>query len=252
MSERELIPSDIRRQVRQRDGFGCVHCGSPVYDYEHFVEYSIVKEHRADNIYLLCLPLHRKKGKRVPRNVIDRWRKNPFNRSREETAPDAQWFSGPHYSLAMADSKLTITNGKSAAALVVEQTTLVGFTSDDGALLLNVLLEDEKGTSLLRIDQGELTMSTVENWDVDWLSSSLLQISQSLGDVSLRMRFDADRSSVQIESGQFHHRGRHVSVFPSKVAVDGDVISGQRSTNADIMLLVGEGPSHASVSVRCL
>jgi hypothetical protein len=30
------IPDDIKRFVRQKDGFGCVHCGRGIYQYDHF------------------------------------------------------------------------------------------------------------------------------------------------------------------------------------------------------------------------
>lgn len=58
------IPDDIRRRVRQRDGFGCVICGRGIYKYDHFdPDYSEATAHRASGIILLCSACHDKKTK---------------------------------------------------------------------------------------------------------------------------------------------------------------------------------------------
>ena len=57
------IPSEIRRQVRKRCGFGCVVCGAALYDYDHFdPEFNEAKEHAIDGIALLCPSHHRAKA----------------------------------------------------------------------------------------------------------------------------------------------------------------------------------------------
>jgi hypothetical protein len=56
------IPNDVTRQVRQRDGFGCVICGSAFYTYAHFdPEFVDAKKHDPDGICLLCGTCHRRK-----------------------------------------------------------------------------------------------------------------------------------------------------------------------------------------------
>lgn len=58
------IPSAVRLKVRKRCGFGCVVCGSAVYDYEHFEpEFHDAKEHSASGIALLCPTDHARKRK---------------------------------------------------------------------------------------------------------------------------------------------------------------------------------------------
>ena len=60
------IPSEIKREVRKRCGFGCVVCGSAIYEYEHFdPEFKDAKEHIADGIALLCPTDHRRKEKKL-------------------------------------------------------------------------------------------------------------------------------------------------------------------------------------------
>jgi hypothetical protein len=61
VDDRPRIPSDIKRKVRQRCGFGCVICGLPLYEYDHLVPWSEVETHEADNLVLLCDRHHREK-----------------------------------------------------------------------------------------------------------------------------------------------------------------------------------------------
>jgi hypothetical protein len=56
------IPAEIKRFVRQRDGFGCLICGSAFYQYDHIEnEYKDAKEHEPEKIVLLCGGCHDKK-----------------------------------------------------------------------------------------------------------------------------------------------------------------------------------------------
>ncbi|RDL18518.1 SEC-C motif-containing protein [Pseudomonas sp. URMO17WK12:I10] len=56
------IPADVQRAVRQRDGFGCVVCGSFFYQYDHIgIEYSDAVTHDPNHIVLLCGGCHDRK-----------------------------------------------------------------------------------------------------------------------------------------------------------------------------------------------
>lgn len=55
------IPADIKRRVRQRDGFGCVVCGLGIVQYEHVdPEFKDARIHDPDCIALLCPQCHSK------------------------------------------------------------------------------------------------------------------------------------------------------------------------------------------------
>ncbi|VXB44481.1 conserved hypothetical protein [Pseudomonas sp. 8O] len=55
------IPADIKRQVRQRDGFGCVVCGLGIVQYEHVdPEFKDARTHDPNCIALLCPQCHAK------------------------------------------------------------------------------------------------------------------------------------------------------------------------------------------------
>ena len=60
------IPNDVARQVRQRDGFGCVICGNAFYVYEHFdPEFVEAKKHDPNGICLLCGTCERRKTSKL-------------------------------------------------------------------------------------------------------------------------------------------------------------------------------------------
>ncbi len=52
------IPESIKRQVREKCGYGCVVCGAPLYEYAHLIPYSENQQHSEDNIILLCSNHH--------------------------------------------------------------------------------------------------------------------------------------------------------------------------------------------------
>src|SRR4051812_43597484 len=65
------IPSEVKRAVRQRCGFGCVICGSAIVEYEHIdPEFVRARNHEATGIALLCPTCHSRKT----RNFLSRRR----------------------------------------------------------------------------------------------------------------------------------------------------------------------------------
>lgn len=58
-------PSEaVRREIRQRCGFGCVICGLAFYDYEHFdPEFADAKVHDPAGMTLLCSQCNQKKAR---------------------------------------------------------------------------------------------------------------------------------------------------------------------------------------------
>jgi hypothetical protein len=55
------IPSDIKRAIRQKAGFGCVICGSGIIQYEHVdPEFTEATVHDPERVTLLCPQCHAK------------------------------------------------------------------------------------------------------------------------------------------------------------------------------------------------
>ncbi len=73
------IPPDVARAVRKRCGFGCVVCGSALYDYDHFSpEFKDAPGHDPLGVILLCPNHHRAKGGFVSRATLERCANAPF------------------------------------------------------------------------------------------------------------------------------------------------------------------------------
>ncbi|MCY1253002.1 hypothetical protein D9M68_123310 [compost metagenome] len=58
------VPSEVKREVRQRCGFGCVICGLAFYDYEHFApDFADATEHNPAGMTLLCSQCNQKRAR---------------------------------------------------------------------------------------------------------------------------------------------------------------------------------------------
>ena len=52
--KRPPLSPKLKREVRQRCGFGCVICGYPIYEYDHILGWAKVKRHLTMKITILC------------------------------------------------------------------------------------------------------------------------------------------------------------------------------------------------------
>ena len=69
VDRRPPIPDDMARRVRDRAGHVCQKCGSDDRtEIDHVTPWVIVREHKLDNLQLLCFPCNRRKGKKVEAN----------------------------------------------------------------------------------------------------------------------------------------------------------------------------------------
>lgn len=241
------IPEGIKRAVRQRDRFGCVICGLPVYDYEHFIEYSECGEHTVDNIYLACDRHHRGKGKLLSLSYIQKCREAPFHATHERTAQETMHFSSGDFRIRMGNNYLTVSNHKKAAsALTVHGQSLLSFrVNDDGMLELSLKLFDEKDNLLLNIAENEVDLSTSHNWDCTWEGNAIV-VRRALGQISLRVSYNVDDRIVWVESAELRHMGEMIDVASSTVSVRGNLIDECEGIDSDILLCVGEPPMGAS------
>lgn len=74
------IASETKRNIRKECGFGCIVCGSAIYQYEHILpEFHEAKSHDIDKIGLLCGTCHDKVTRRIfPKEFIQEQRLKPF------------------------------------------------------------------------------------------------------------------------------------------------------------------------------
>lgn len=214
---RPAIPEPTKRAVRQRCGFGCVLCGVPIYHYDHIKPFQEVEEHAEENLTLLCPTHHQEKTSGLlDAETVRKANAEPFNRRSgvTSTAPhrlSATWVE-PRFLLAGN----TFFWPGPFSAIQICGTTLLGFRREDGGLLLQVRLYDSTDKEILKVDDGELIVST-EPWDIDWQGGTFV-VRSALRRISLEVDFSPP-NLVSIPRGRVVHRGKTVEFSPNGLSL---------------------------------
>lgn len=198
------IPSGIRREVRQRCGFGCVRCGLALFDYEHFnPDFKEASEHRAEGITLLCMQCNQKRR----RGVLS-----------VETVSAAN--SSPKC-LQQGFSNEAFDFGQNAMEVVFAGITIVDcerLIEINGFPILSInppevasqpyrlsgRFADETGDITLKI-ANNVWSAGADNWDVECVGSRIT-IRRNPGDISLILRSEppirlvVERLNMQFEN----------------------------------------------------
>lgn len=213
------IPEPIKKRVRQDCRFGCVICGLPVYHYDHIENFADVLEHVAENIALLCPTHHQDKtSKRLSAKAVKLARASPANSRSDKTSPHRWFFDGPDVVIEVGSSQFTtsLKDGESFVAIQLDGRHLVGFSREDDALLLSMDLRTApRSPSALRVDRGEITISTA----VDDVKLEGPRLSLSPGERSLECVIVKTDSGLKIESGHFFGGIHSIIVDPGSYTV---------------------------------
>lgn len=218
---RPPIPAAIRLALRKRCGFGCVMCGSPVFDYEH-VDGFEVTGHDVDRMTLLCPFHHREKtAGRLPVDIVRAADAAPFNVGAKLTAGHPLYFRGAAARVLLGNAALGTkpvdgVGGEYACGIIVDGAVAVGFRFSDGHLRLDLELRDINNRTMIRIVDGELRLA-VSNWDVKF-EGRKLQIRSGAGQIMLEMVLNAP-DEVHITAAKTYFN--HVPIFAGKYAALG-------------------------------
>lgn len=176
-NKRPAISEEIKRNVRKRCGFGCVICGNPVVDYDHIEEYHIVKEHKEENITLLCTQHHREKtAGRLPKDFVIKANNNPYNLKETETGQNKLYYYGNEATIIIGSMNFytkDFGNGSILIPLIIYKKIPIHFILKDNELLLNVKLRDKNDDIILLIENNELKVS-IGIWDFEYFGTTLL------------------------------------------------------------------------------
>ncbi|WP_336959168.1 HNH endonuclease signature motif containing protein [Chryseobacterium contaminans] len=177
MSEmRPAIGPEIKRIVRQRCGFGCIICGSPIIDYDHIEEYHIVKKHEAENITLLCPNHHREKTLgRLPKEKVIKANENPYNLIKKEKGKSELYFYGNEISIVIGNITLKTKDtgdGGFLVPLIVYDEAPMFFKLNNDDISVNIRLKDKEDNIILLIEESELIV-TNGVWDFEYVGKVL-------------------------------------------------------------------------------
>ena len=160
----DYIPAEIKRTIRQQCGFGCVNCGSPFYDYEHwnppFEELN--DEPSADGITLCCPSCHRIKGGLLSMEEYMQNIKSPFGLRKGQVS--TTWSKGFSPEIVLGSVKCS----GGTRILEIDNNLMMGFLppeSEGAPPRLLIRFFDRNGNECFRIDNNEC-IGNPTNWDI--------------------------------------------------------------------------------------
>lgn len=188
--ERPPIPAELKRQVRQRCGFGCVICGSPIYDYDHIEDYASVREHSFENLVLLCPMCHRKKGTKglITKEFVWASIKNVNTRAR--TSPDE--IPPQPYTLEIGSNIIKTFRGCAFSILGFGILEIIF----KGMPLINATIWDNKGEKAIEIKENNYTLCA-NTWDIEYVGATLT-FRNGPREVFASITFDSEQKLIKL------------------------------------------------------
>ncbi len=203
------IPDPIKRQIRQRCGFGCVVCGNAICQYHHVdPAYVDAQNHAPDKIVLLCTGCHGRVNSRLLSNETVRMAANH---------PKCLENSFSHFSIDMGYERLrimvgsnTVINVRSFILLGDEKFLQMEPPEQPGApIQLTATFYDFFGHELASIIRNEWRGNS-SNWDVETVGPRIT-IRRRQGDIALVI-CASPPDGIIIERLNMFHKGLEFSV----------------------------------------
>ena len=171
-TNREPIKAHIKREVRQRCGFGCILCGKPLYEYDHILGYAITERHVADELTLLCDQHHAEKTKELlPQDAVLKANADPHNVRVGVSTPYGVHYSGDTCVLRLPTC-LYEGQKPELVPLLVRDQEIIAFRFVDDNVFLNCTIVRPDGEIGLLIEENELIYKT-DSWDVEFVGRTL-------------------------------------------------------------------------------
>ena len=200
------IPEDIKRQVRQECGFGCVSCGLAIAAYEHIdPPFKDAREHDPSKIAYLCGSCH----DRVTRGVwskekIKVARLNPWC-IRNRRCHDSFDISVPHPVIWIGPNQIININ----KILSVDEHVILSIEPPErpgAAYSISGEFYDDSGNLLFEIDRNEW-VGSIENWDVETVGRTIT-IRKGGGRVALRITASPPAGILIERADMFYRHAR--------------------------------------------
>jgi len=205
---KRAIDAPIKREIRQKCGFGCIKCGSAVYQYEHVdPEFIDAKEHNPNHIVLLCGGCH----DLVTRGLLS---KDTIKTLALTPKCKQIGFSFGPFDIGTKTPEIIVgtyrcKNVKTLISVYGESILSVNPPESKTApFTINALMRDRKGNELLRIEKNEWK-SKSDNWDVEVVGRTIT-IRKKLGDIALVVRADPP-NKLTIVRMEMEYKGVKIS-----------------------------------------
>ena len=251
MGTRPDIPDPIKREVRQRCGFGCVICGLPVYEYDHMVGWAETERHQADEITLLCSQHHAEKTRGLrTREQIQAADAKPFNRQRGISAPFGLSLDASEPPVIRMGSNWITSPDDMTEAVVIDDFLIFGFRREGSQLYLRLIVFNEYNQCELVIEDNVLVASTGV-WDIQF-EGQVLKVRRAARDIILQLRFEPP-STVRLERASLVYNGVLIEVKENAVDFEVNGIQVHTSGNSivnRVAIMAGNCPDYWRHGVR--
>lgn len=247
MEERPKIPPAIKRAVRIRCGFGCVLCGSPfLLEYDHIIEWNVVKEHTQDNITLLCRHHHGEKTNGfLPIGDLIRADKEPYNIVNGISAAFPIRYSGEQFSVIIGTNILEIVepNQRVMDALVINQFPIVSFYIENGMPFLNINICNQDNQIVLSVKDNEVEFN-LNAWDIEAIANRII-VREAPNNILVEIEF-LPPDKVNIIRGKFGYQGIVLRVTEDQIKTPNGIIMRGATGRGKIGLAIGTPPNDAT------
>ena len=188
------IPSSVKREVRQRCGFGCIRCGFSLYDYEHFSpDFKDAEVHDPDGITLLCMQCNQKRNRKVLSVESVRRANNDPKCLQQGFANEAFDFGSDPIEVVFAG--VTFTN--CTHLIIVAGISVLSVTNPEQAgepYRLSGRFSDDCGAATLKIEENIWSVGA-DNWDVE-CEGPKITIRRGPGDIVLVLRSEPPKKLI--------------------------------------------------------
>ena len=216
-SLRPAIPEPIKREVRQRCGFGCILCGKLVCDYEHIVPWSECRSHDAENIVLLCTEHHREvTANRIAKERLEDARLAPFARHPQRRATYS--FEIAPQRVFHAGGNLIYLNGISPFHIILaEDGPVATIEFEYGFPLSSLRLLDPFRVPMLLVCRNEVIINSEMIWDVELTGTNFI-VRKGKGDIVLHIVLDS--GMFVLERAKMRAGKADIEVLGSRLVVN--------------------------------
>lgn len=246
MNSSRKIPLPIQREVRQKCGFGCIICGCPIYDYDHIEEWAEVKEHKTENLILLCCKHHREKTNGLlTKEQVLKYAENPFNIKNDLSSTYLFRFEGENFMLKFGELEFVLEdvnpNDDFLIPFLINEKKLISFEIKNGKLFFNLVLFDKQGNRILIIENNELIYKS-NIWDIEFVGKNL-KVRQGNRDILLDIDFNIP-NCVQINQAYFKYEGVEIIIKNGTIMSKNLRLTSKRIIGARVLMAFGKYNSH--------
>jgi hypothetical protein len=202
------IPENVKRSVRKRCGFGCVVCGNPFIQYDHFnPEFAEAVSHDPEGITLLCGSCHDKKSKGIlSTETVAKANNDPY-----PIRKGLAWGN-----LDMGTQHPVVTIGGNFIQDYNEPLISIKPPENKGEIFrFNVHLKDNEGGDTLIVKDNEVVFQ--DGWDVIWRGPEI-SIKANKGLFALVMRLTPPRE-IHFDKVEMLHKDYQYFIDPGGIRI---------------------------------